>query len=126
MRIPPHLMPERLVMKLYHAGDGTAYADSYKLQKLIESFIEDSGGASEAQKELALDTPSFRYTDPEATVALATPLSKAASCSSSKMGPSGWPSRAGRKCPMLAPHVRARHGRIPIATGAGGGVPSWE
>lgn len=28
-------------IKLYHAGDGTAYATSYKLQKLIESF---SGG----------------------------------------------------------------------------------
>lgn len=25
-------------IKLYHAGDGTAYATSYKLQKLIESF----------------------------------------------------------------------------------------
>jgi predicted phosphodiesterase len=25
-------------MKLFHANDGTAYADSYKLQKLIESF----------------------------------------------------------------------------------------
>lgn len=30
-----------LVIKLFHANDGTAYADSYKLQKLIESF---SGG----------------------------------------------------------------------------------
>lgn len=27
-----------LVIKLYHGGDGTAYADSYKIQKLIESF----------------------------------------------------------------------------------------
>lgn len=27
-----------VVMKLFHANDGTAYADSYKLQKLIESF----------------------------------------------------------------------------------------
>lgn len=27
-----------VVMRLYHANDGTAYADSYKLQKLIESF----------------------------------------------------------------------------------------
>jgi hypothetical protein len=25
-------------MKLFHGNDGTAYADSYKLQKLIESF----------------------------------------------------------------------------------------
>jgi predicted phosphodiesterase len=30
-----------LKIKLFHANDGTAYADSYKLQKLIESF---SGG----------------------------------------------------------------------------------
>lgn len=27
-----------VLMKLFHANDGTAYADSYKLQKLIESF----------------------------------------------------------------------------------------
>ena len=27
-----------MVIKLYHGGDGTAYADSYKIQKLIESF----------------------------------------------------------------------------------------
>jgi len=27
-----------IVMKLFHANDGTAYANSYKLQKLIESF----------------------------------------------------------------------------------------
>lgn len=27
-----------VVMKLFHGNDGTAYADSYKLQKLIESF----------------------------------------------------------------------------------------
>lgn len=27
-----------VLMRLYHANDGTAYADSYKLQKLIESF----------------------------------------------------------------------------------------
>lgn len=27
-----------VVMKLYHGADGTAYADSYKLQKLIESL----------------------------------------------------------------------------------------
>jgi len=26
------------ILKLYHGGDGTAYADSYKIQKLIESF----------------------------------------------------------------------------------------
>jgi len=30
-----------ITIKLFHANDGTAYADSYKLQKLIESF---SGG----------------------------------------------------------------------------------
>lgn len=27
-----------VIMRLFHANDGTAYADSYKLQKLIESF----------------------------------------------------------------------------------------
>jgi hypothetical protein len=27
-----------VVMKLFHGNDGTAYADSYKMQKLIESF----------------------------------------------------------------------------------------
>jgi len=27
-----------VIMKLFHGNDGTAYADSYKLQKLIESF----------------------------------------------------------------------------------------
>ncbi len=27
-----------IIIKLFHANDGTAYADSYKLQKLIESF----------------------------------------------------------------------------------------
>jgi hypothetical protein len=31
-----------VLMKLFHGNDGTAYADSYKLQKLIESF---TGGA---------------------------------------------------------------------------------
>lgn len=31
----------KIWIKLFHANDGTAYADSYKLQKLIESF---SGG----------------------------------------------------------------------------------
>lgn len=30
-----------IVLKLFHANDGTAYATSYKLQKLIESFSED-------------------------------------------------------------------------------------
>lgn len=31
-------MGKDVLMRLYHACDGTAYADSYKLQKLIESF----------------------------------------------------------------------------------------
>lgn len=31
-------LAENLTMRLFHAADGTAYADSYKLQKLIESF----------------------------------------------------------------------------------------
>ena len=29
---------EHVTMKLFHGNDGTAYADSYKMQKLIESF----------------------------------------------------------------------------------------
>lgn len=35
------VLPTGHTIKLYHGGDGTAYADSYKIQKLIESF---SGG----------------------------------------------------------------------------------
>ena len=31
-------LTKTIVMRLFHSGDGTAYADSYKLQKLIESF----------------------------------------------------------------------------------------
>jgi DNA polymerase II small subunit/DNA polymerase delta subunit B len=36
-----NLVVGNIKIKLFHAGDGTAYATSYKLQKLIESF---SGG----------------------------------------------------------------------------------
>lgn len=32
------LVVKGITIKLYHGGDGTAYATSYKLQKLIESF----------------------------------------------------------------------------------------
>lgn len=32
------LIANKLKIKIFHAGDGTAYADSYKLQKRIESF----------------------------------------------------------------------------------------
>lgn len=31
-------MAKGVIMRLFHSNDGTAYADSYKLQKLIESF----------------------------------------------------------------------------------------
>lgn len=32
------ILPHDTTIKLFHGNDGTAYADSYKIQKLIESF----------------------------------------------------------------------------------------